>query len=220
MRLYSVQPLSVWNDLSQGHAVTARPFDNDHDDSWRTAYEWLSQQMKTRGVTNAPSPATPDFPMWAWYWYNGYKKTRPDLRNRMMRDWAKERRMVLLTLEVEDSRVLLSDYDGWHWALNYWFLARRRQANAFEKEIASKGNMNFYRTKPLADPAYHAQIQDSWTKMFDLEEMRVILDTPKCRQQVQATLWHLQKEDVVQALVFGMNQPSHAVDFSSHPHLS
>lgn len=224
MRLYSVQPLSVWNDLAQGRVVTARPFDNSDDAfsdaSWRSAYKWLSQQMNDRQVANLKNHPTPDFPMWAWYWYNGYQNTRPDLRHSMMRNWSKTSRMVLLTLDIDDRRVQLSDYDGWHWCLNYWYLDRRRQVNAFEKEIAEKANLNFYRMKPLPDPAYHARVQDSWTKMFDLEEMRAILDTAKRRQQVQATFWHLAKEDVVEAVEFGMNQPSRPIDFLSHPHLS
>lgn len=224
MRLYSIQPLSVWNALSQGRVVTALPFEQPEeeactDDSWREAYGWLVEQMKNRGVASFSSEKVPDYPMWAWHWYNGPKNRKPDLRHTVMRSWSKTRRMVMLTLDVDDSRVQLSDYDGWHWCLNYWYLGRRRETKAFERDVKKTLKTSYYRTKPLPDAAYDKRLRDSWQRIFDLDAMLPILDSPRKNQIVQATFWHLAKEDVTCAVEFGLGRASHPVDFSTHPHL-
>lgn len=223
MRLYSIQPLSVWNDLSQGRVVTARPFEQPGDggaeESWLDAYQWLATQMRSRGVAPLEDHAVPDYPMWAWHWYNGHRNRRPDLRHTTMRQWSKTRRMVLLTLDVDDARVQLSDYDGWHWCLNYWYLGRRRETNAFERELKAALNTSYYREKPLSSPAHDARLRKSWQRIFDLDAMRPILDSPKKKQIVQATFWHLAKQDVTSAVEFGLGRASRPLDFSTHPHL-
>ncbi len=225
MHLYSVQPLSVWNDLSQGRVVTATPFDADPqvctgaDESWRDAYTWLSDQMRARRVAGLPNETIPDFPMWAWHWYNGMHSKKPDLRTRTMRDWSLTQRMVLLILDVDDSRVLLSDYDGWHWCLNYWYLGRARETQAFQREVKEALNTSYFKSKPLPDPVYDDRLRKSWERMFDLDAMRPILQTSMKKQIVQATLWQLRKEDVISAVEFGLHQSSHPVSFETHPHL-
>lgn len=225
MLLYSVQPLSVWNALSEGRVVTATPFDNDPqiregaDPSWREAYTWLSEQMRARCIASLPDESVPAFPMWAWHWYNGMNSRKPDLRTRTMRDWSLTQRMVLLNLDVDDSRVLLSDYDGWHWCLNYWYLARARETQAFQRDVKNALGTSYFKTKPLPDPVYDAKLRKSWERMFDLNAMRPILETPMKKQIVQATLWQLAKTDVVAAVEFGLHQPSRPISFETHPHL-
>ena len=49
--------------------------------------------------------------------------------------------------------------------------------------------------------------------------MRPILDAPKKNQIVQATFWHLAKQDVTSAVEFGLGRPSRAIDFSTYPHM-
>ena len=226
MLLYSVQPLSVWNDLSQGRVVTATPFDADPqscegaDEAWREPYTWLSDQMRARGVAGLPNEPTPAFPMWAWHWYNGWRSQKPDLRTRTMRDWSLTHRMVLLHLDIDASRVLLSDYDGWHWCLNYWYLGRDRETRAFQREVKEALNTSYFKSKPLPDPGYDARLRKTWERMFDLPAMRPLLQTSMKKQIVQATLWQLTKADVISAVEFGMHQPSHPISFQTHPHLS
>ena len=225
MLLYSVQPLSVWNALSEGRVVTATPFDNDPqicegaDESWREAYTWLSAQMRARCIASLPDEPVPTFPMWAWHWYNGMNSRKPDLRTRTMRDWSLTQRMVLLHLDVDDSRVLLSDYDGWHWCLNYWYLGRARETQVFQREVKDTLNTSYFKSKPLPHPDYDARLRKSWERMFDLAAMRPILETSMKKQIVQATLWQLAKADVMAAVEFGLHQPSHPISFETHPHL-
>jgi hypothetical protein len=116
--------------------------------------------------------------------------------------WAAKQTQVLLSLDVEDNRVLLSDYDAWHFVLNYWYLAKPRQAQLFERQLHAKG-LDFYRHKPLPDKLAHDQLQASWEQIFDLRKARTILDFSAKRQIIQATFWELRARDVVHATLFG-----------------
>lgn len=222
MRLYSVQPFSVWNDLSQGKIVTAQPFGRepeDDDTSWRSSYEWMASQMESRHVAFFNNESRPEFPMWAWHWYNGHRNPRPDLRHTSMRQWSTTQRLVLLTIDIDEARVQLSNYDGWHWCLNYNFLGKARKTNALDSEVKRVLKTSSYRSNPLPDPKYDARIRESWCQIFDLPTMRSIMNAPKRTQTVQATFWHLAKQDVTSAVEFGLNRASTSVNFTEHPYL-
>lgn len=74
----------------------------------------MAEQMKKR-IGEPPKGVI--FPVWAWYQWEGMRK-RPDMRVHG-RNWGeKGTPIVLLTIEVPDNLVLLSDFDYWHCVLN------------------------------------------------------------------------------------------------------
>lgn len=208
MRLYSIQPRFVYDLLQSGQAFLPRPHEeeghwlNDEDDQARRAYDWLCEQMQRRGLFRPQAQA---YPVWAWYHWAGAKRARPDLRTSSLKSWAKEARQVLLTLEVPDHEVLLHDYDAWHACLNYWYLARPREHNAFERRCKAVGQ-NFYRQKPLPDPQLHDELLRSWEQIFDLDLARKVLQGRRRDQVVQATFWALEPWHVQEALEFGCGE--------------
>ncbi|BCJ96334.1 hypothetical protein acsn021_39030 [Anaerocolumna cellulosilytica] len=142
------------------------------DDSFKEAYLWISSQM-TKRMGNSPEGVI--FPVWAWYQWEG-KRKRLDMRIHG-RHWGKKGSpIVLLTIDVPDKFVLLSDFDYWHVVLN-------------------NGDIIF----PYRDEAIYSQAekQKSWENIFDIDcsydgESHPFLTT-------QATLWEIRWEWVIKA---------------------
>ena len=205
MRLYTIQPRFVYDTLLSGCSFVPEPLKQaghwleDETDQARRAYEWLCQQMQQRGLARPHAQA---YPVWGWYHWAGPGRPRPDLRTASLKSWAKESRHVLFTLEVPDDSVLLHDYDAWHWALNYWYLARPRAHRDFERRCKAAGQ-DFYRNKPLPDPLLHQELMQSWEQMFNLDKSREVLEGRRRDQAVQATFWTIEPAHVQEALEFG-----------------
>ncbi len=106
MRLYTIQGARHWEEARNLGVLTGGPFDYHVDEDWRPAYRWMQKQMKKRLPWFSG-----DFPVWAW----------PESQ---LSEWSAYQgwgefgdKMVLLEFEVPDSRVLLSDFYGWHMVL-------------------------------------------------------------------------------------------------------
>lgn len=63
------------------------------------------------------APSGVHYPIWAWYqWEGKHKRLAMRIHRRRC---VKGTPIVLVTLEIPDQFVLLSDYDMWHCVLNY-----------------------------------------------------------------------------------------------------
>jgi hypothetical protein len=130
------------------------------------SYRWMAEQMTKR--IGAP-PANVEFPVWAWYQWEG-KRKRLDMRTHGK--WGeKGTPIVLLTVDVPDEKVLLSDFDYWHC-------------------ILSDIDIIF----PYSDTACYSEEEKrkSWENIFDIScsfagEDRTSLST-------QATVWEIKEE--------------------------
>lgn len=117
MFLWSIQHADAYKELLNKGSIHA---DESRIvlDGFVEAYKWMADQMKSR-IGNPPDGIT--LPMWAWYQWEG-KRKRPDMRVHN-RGWGeKGTPIVLMTLDVPDDMVLLSDFDYWHFVLNDWEL--------------------------------------------------------------------------------------------------
>lgn len=202
LRLYTIQPSSLVPVLLQEGRLLAKPEFGEHGtpEGWRGAYAWLAQQMRDR------LPATPEaakFPFWAWHSWNGAKQAKPDLRYSSMRRWgAGARRYVLLELDVPWEEALLSDFEAWHWVLNYWYFGAARETGQFERDLKKRG-MCYWKQKPLPDMHAHARLTQTWERIFELRTAAALLGTPRKSQQVQATFWELRVEQIRAVTEFG-----------------
>lgn len=141
-------------------------------DFFEEPYAWMANQMKKRVGT---PPDGVSVPVWAWYQWEG-KRKRPDMRVHGRGQGYKGTPIVLLTLDVPDDKVLLSDFDYWHYVLNDW-------------EIIF----------PIADDIIYTdeEKRKSWENIFDIccsfsgEENRF--------PSTQATMWEIKKEWVIKA---------------------
>ena len=151
-----------------------------HD--FRDAYSWMRKQMLER---LGPSPFSGAWPVWAWYKWEGDLRPKPGLR--AAGHLPPKEKGVRLELEVEESDVLHSDFDLWHYVLNYWSLEDDRK---FERLLEKKG-ISFYRSKPLPHPKYHQRIVKSWDRIFDLSWKARGLTSPPRKRPIQACLWFI-----------------------------
>ena len=105
-------------------------------------------------------------------------------------------RGVRIEFEIDGAFVLLSDFELWHYVLNYWYLPpSSAEGQAFEAELAEHG-LDFHRTKPLADPVFDKAIRETWERIFDMEWAEEDLAVPRAEKSIQAAFWELALEDV------------------------
>jgi len=208
MRLYTIQPLSVYDALCRTGTFLSEPWKDPEE--WictvapgiKLAYDWLCDEMVEQGLLR-PAPSV--YPIWAWYRYMGEKKPKPDLRHSAYKNCRCDERQVLLTLDVPDDEVLLHDYEAWHYPLNYFYLAAQRVSDRFERHCKAAG-FPLYSEVPLQDNALHAEVQRSWRIIFDLPACRRLFRRSRAEQAVQATFWTLHAGHVTEVVAFGGSQ--------------
>ena len=167
------------------------------------SYVWMAAQMERR--LTVPRPSKDAMPIWAWYQWEGAARRKPDLRaggHLPMGD-----RGIRVECQVEDCRVLLSDFDLWHYVLNYWYLPEtEKHGEAFQKNLTSAG-LSYYKCNhnaPLPHARYRIEIERSWERIFDVnwaDKGHLIAD-PRKKKSIQATLWELVLDDVVRVKEF------------------
>ena len=185
MRLYTIQPQEV---LTQLEAVAELPadatkgqfnefsFPDGHiTEGFQKQYGWLKDQMKLR----IPSYQGGDM-WWAW-------KDRPDLR-RETACYERGFNGVLITLDVPEEEVLLSDFDAWGMVLNGHYVSYTEEQDArwdayvamtpweewetMEHEARMDAVISMFRAEPLPEVLEwraHLQeiIESSWEAIFD-----------------------------------------------------
>ena len=186
--LWTIQSIAAWKILQREQVLFA---DQRHsEDLFLDAYKWMTKQMERRIESESENTS---LPLWAWYQWNG-KRRRPDLRRSA--HLPKGQRGVRIEFEQSDKGVLLSDFDLWHYVLNYWYLPRTvADGEAFEAEL-SEHDLSFFDTKPLPVRAYHQRIEDSWDRIFDLDWAEEEISNSFSRKSIQATFWKLNFDQI------------------------
>jgi len=174
MLLYHILPQSAYETLLRRGYLTG-----DGRRAWtgmHRAYDWMVAQMERR-LPKRPGKAG-KYPVWAWASWR-CNQTRPDLRYRGHLPSGMPG--MLLTIEIDPSLVLLSDFNAWHMCLNNWYYA------------ASEAEGDAWEVRAAALPPGQQQWEkeQSWEKMFDLDSWR----DPEWWGQIdgiQATFWVLE----------------------------
>lgn len=189
MILWTVQTIAAWQRLqSRGRLQCQRR----HIDPWFIpAYGWMAKEMRRRLRTQCGPPH--GLPLWGWYQWEGEKRRRPDLRGRGYLESGEHG--VRLEVELGDSEVLLSDFDLWHYVLNYWYLPESvSDAEVFERELAGSRIRSRYGWKnPISVRKWRLRIEKSWERIFDLDfaDKRREIAEPRQKKSIQATFWEL-----------------------------
>jgi len=183
MRLVTVQDKAAYDDLCKKGILRCNPELADwlRDNSFRAAYNWLVEQMKLR-VGKRPKGVS--YPVWAWCLLDG-KPAKADLRRIEFNNYRGEN--YILTVEVPDKQVLLSDEESWHYVLNNWFL------NDAKNEVDHDKLEVWFNALPLDEQQKIRK--KSWEKIFDITPFK----NDWCRRgrYVQATFWELRKEQII-----------------------
>jgi hypothetical protein len=139
-----------------------------------------------------PPPEQDASPVWAWHWYAGSRRPKPDLRYRG--HLGKGEAGVRIEIEADPEAVVLSDFIDWHAVLNNWHLAASPDDDdAFDAALKTKGlDHGNYRS----DPEVAANIMKSWELVFDLERHVPEWTRPPDERMIQAALWEVRMDQI------------------------
>lgn len=188
MRIWTIQPIEVFEIVNrQGYYfcdINRSSFYKYED--FMNAYNWLCDKMCER--IGPPSKGV-KYPIWGWYMRHGCHK-KPDLRERGHK--SKGMDCVCLELEIDPSRIVLSDFDDWHFVLNDWFLFYPTNEEEYNKGMEYIKSLPIKKQKELKEK--------SWNSVFNLE--KIDNDWSRRGFTIQATFWVLYKKDIVKVQRF------------------
>ncbi len=174
MILWTIQHKEAYIDMLRTGSLRANNNYLFCQDDFPEAYNWMAQQIRER-ISEPPDGV--QYPVWLWHTWEDERK-RPDMRKNWYGD--KGTPIVLLTVDVPDNAVLLSDFDTWHFVLS-----------------------NAYLPKNTEDDRPHSieETRKSWNQIFDIFSP----DKDKyCgpTSSIQATTWEIRREWVKKAEFF------------------
>jgi hypothetical protein len=140
------------------------------------------------------------YPIWAWFQWQGCDKKRPDLR--FSGHIPSRETGVLIEFHAEESKVLLSDFELWHYVLNYWYLPYSIEDEARFDAVLTSLAANTPSEVPTSNQTFHADIRKSWDKIFDIHWSCPDIATEFTQKQIQATLWQLNRNQVKNSTIF------------------
>lgn len=178
MKLWTIQPIETWELFNkQGYYHGTFEYIMEFPE----AYDWMKKQLVIKIGINKEY-----YPVWAWV-------QKPDLRTSGHLD--KGKKGVLLELNVDENEVLISDFDLWHYVLNYWYLPiSEEDGDKFDKKLESKG-LSYNKQKPLPEP-YNSIVEDSWQRIFDLDWVEESITGKQDNKWFQTVFWDLKIEQV------------------------
>lgn len=188
MRLWSIQPLELYERLKIEkvlHCDIALSAWKD-DEQFMAAYDWLAEQMRAR-VGEPPEGVR--YPFWAWHTLDWQHK-KPDLRKAEFRSESEP--SVCIELEIPDSEVLLSDEDGWHFAITDWYLGDA------VNEVDSDKEDDWFNSLPKDEQVRVKR--KSREKILDVTPLDSDWHRRGC--YIQATFWEMRLSDVIEVRHF------------------
>lgn len=202
MLLWTIQHYQAYEHFRKEGILRANENYLFCENNFRYAYDWISQKMVSTGFIQ---PKDVQYPIWAWYQWEGERKRR-DMRKSGYTERGEK--IVQLTIEVDDQDIMLSDFDLFHYTLNKWYLPEDENDDLeFERRYKACG----YSFCDLNDASIHAdnmekfrtEIVSSWDRIFLIDrEDNGWLYGKNENKTIQATFWELRMEQVIKAEVF------------------
>lgn len=189
-------PTDIVDDLLTGTTTECASCYADMEDRVEIAYEWMKDCMDRAAIPGRKADITP----W-WCWVNvGDGYDRPTTNH----SWPNT---TLLELSLYPEQVLLSEFQCWHVALNYWLNTTNEESMQFNALLHKQG-LDIYGDVPLPEP-YHSYVQSSWYDVFRLDcNNDFVGDEPVDQRAIQGTFWTLTPDMIV-----GIAQPIEVPDY-------
>ena len=182
MKLWTMQPVEVYEILMKD-GVFVCDETKIPEPSFKESYDWLNKHLEKKDA----KPSSVKYPIWAWFRFDN-KEKKPDLRHACYGNRGEK--MVCLELEIPDEKVLLSDFDLWHFVLNKWWLYDCFYPDYGEDDY-EKSQQWF---KTLDSDKQNLEKEKSWERIFDIVPFEN--DWISKGTYVQAIFWELKKENV------------------------
>lgn len=146
MILYTIQHVDAYkNALIEGYLTS-----NEDYKVFPKEYNWMYDEYVKR--CNIKERDSNKGLVWCW-------KDKPDLRRRGYHDRGTD--LVLLKLNIDNDKVLASDFNVWHFVLNDWSVA----LNEEEEEY-------YFNLKSSNDVRYEEEKLKSWCIIFDIDLLK------------------------------------------------
>jgi hypothetical protein len=195
MRLITIQSIEAYDYLFNHKELITDGNSPLFNRDFLDAYKWMSSKMKDR---NCIAREKEIYPLWAWKSWEG-KSLVADLDFYI----NSENKYVLLTIELEEDEFLLSDFDLFHYVLNYWYLPENeKDEENFENEYKSHGytwdDLSNFEIEDSNMIEIRKKIEDSWDRIFDIAKEDENLYYGKLEDKsIQACFWRLSIDQVV-----------------------
>ena len=183
MKLWTMQPVEVY-DILERDGVYRTDKEKIDMPEFLPTYDWLCKHLEQKDT----KPESVKYPVWAWYRFDGIEK-KPDLRHSCYGVRGEE--MVCVELEIPDDKVLLTDFDLWHFVLNDWWLDTAMFKNGYTEEQYDQNRKWF---KALSPEEQLREKEKSWEIIFDIEAFEN--DWISKGQYVQGIFWEIKRENV------------------------
>lgn len=184
MELWTIQSEDVLRILEHDGIYTAKGRHSrmSRCEELSHAFNWYREQMRRKvelpeGLTS--SQRTDIIPVWAWHSWDG-KQKKPDMRNALFRN--ENPGPVLLHLEVDENRVIVSDHERWLFVLQNYYCPGDGDPIDIVPWYRSQNRVTSESLK-----------YSSWNNIFKLERA----------YNQQATLWSISMDDVVGVYMSG-----------------
>jgi hypothetical protein len=180
MVLWTIQPVEVYKQIKRDGYYKFNSALAENYKDFKNSYDWLERQMNIRGINKNNCE---EGLVWAWYKWNGIRKN-PDLKESGFAESGEK--MVCMEIDIPDNRVLLSDFDAWHYVLNDWWIDDSTNEKEWDENHKWLDTLRYAKQREIREK--------SWQKIFDIEE----LDTEWVKKgfYVQATFYGLELKDI------------------------
>lgn len=183
MEVWTIQPAEALNEIEKYGSYRcdpARSFNLSKSDSLEPAYKWLMGKMREK---IGDEPEGVEYPIWAWHTWN-FERKAPDPEDPSF--LKRETEKVLMTLDIPDDRLVLTDFDAWHGVMMNAYVSA---AVTEEEYNAAEEKLENLPEDELAD-----EIARSWDNVFLTD--RVETDYLERGRYIQATFWEILPEYV------------------------
>ena len=188
MKLWTMQPVEVYDILVKDGVFRCDPA-KIPEPSFADSYGWLMDQLDKKDK----KPENVQLPIWAWFRFDKMEK-KPDLRHSCY--GTRGDKMVCLEIEIPDEKVLLSDFDLWHFPLNNWWLDDCFRPD-YNEEDYDKAHEWF---DSLSKEQQEIEKEKSWHQIFNIEPYDSYWIARG--NYVQAIFWELRLENVKKVQYF------------------
>lgn len=183
MKLWTIQPKEIYDYTIRNGAFIAKAEEASMYQDFADAYDWYVRKMSEK----ISKPENIKLPIWAWCRWDG-KEKKPDLRYARFKNTGDNHEYALISLEVPDDEVLLSDFDNWHFVLNNSYLDESNNEEEYDR------TQEWLSSLTVSERA--KRTVESWDGILNTELREDPTNWRTNGFEVQATFWVLKKEYV------------------------